>query len=61
MLAGGAAGIIVANAQGTKRDESLGVLNTSALPAGNYAAFLDLYSDGVLQTSVARPFTLIAR
>jgi len=61
MLAGGAAGIIVANAQGTKSDESLGVLNTSALPAGNYAAFLDLYSDGVLQTSVARPFTLIAR
>ena len=54
-------GIIVANAQGTKRDESLGVLDTSALPAGNYAAILELYSDGVFQSSVARPFTLVAR
>jgi len=58
-IGGASAGIIVANAQGDKHDETLGVLNTSALPAGNYGAILELYRDGVLSLSVARPFTLV--
>ena len=60
-IGGSGGGIIVANAQGSKRDQSLGVLNTTALPPGNYAAILELYSDGLLVSSVARPFTLVSQ
>ena len=60
-IGGSGGGIIVANAQGSKRDQSLGVLNTTALAPGNYAAILELHSDGLLVSSVARPFTLVSQ
>ena len=52
-------GTIVANAQGPKRGESLGVLNTSTLATGRYQAILELHMDGSLLATVTRPFTLV--
>jgi len=52
-------GTIVANGQGPKRGQSLGVLNTSTLTAGDYQAILELHMDGSLLATVTRPFTLV--
>jgi hypothetical protein len=52
-------GTIVANGQGPKRDESLGILATSALPAGDYAAILELHIDGEPPVVVSRGFRLV--
>jgi hypothetical protein len=54
-------GTIVADGHGPKRDESLGVLNTSDLPAGTYVATLELQRDGEQLARVAREFRLVAR
>ena len=52
-------GTIVANAQGPKRGQSLGVLNTSTLAPGRYQAILELHMDGSLLATVNRPFTIV--
>jgi len=49
----------VANGQGPKRGQSLGVLNTSTLTAGDYQAIRELHMDGSLLATVTRPFTLV--
>ena len=55
------AGTIVADGQSPKRDESLGLLDTSNLPPGDYVAVLELHRDGAAMASVTREFRLEPR
>jgi hypothetical protein len=52
-------GTIVANVEGPRRGQSLGVLRTSTLEPGRYQAILELHKDGSLLATVTRPFTLV--
>ena len=57
-VGGASGGTIVADGRGPVRAGSLGVLQTTGLPAGNYTATLDLRRDGETIASTTRNFRL---
>ncbi len=50
--------VLVANGQGPRRGEPLGMLDTTGLAAGNYLAILELALDGAPVGVVTRPFVI---
>ncbi|MGK0170313.1 MAG: hypothetical protein ACI9W2_002038, partial [Gammaproteobacteria bacterium] len=54
-------GTIVTDGEGPKQNQSLGTLDTSGLPQGDYAAILELHKDGQIMRMITREFRLVSQ